>query len=263
MYVATVDGSSSASDSDRGTTPSRVSDAERELDDLRARAYGPKSDIESDPAAMARLIELEAAHVGAAPPGDPTESVGSRAANSSSRAPAARESVAADAAGSQAKPTIPTTPSKSSTRRTLFLVGSTVVVAMLVFAATWLHALPPDAILRPTVGEPDDRIIQTLMSQGEVPDPSTLRQFERYHDLDVWSVENRSGDTCIIAYNRGSMGRFQFHCGPPAVELVLHMPVGPDPDDSFGDWLPSGSVVSLHLRENTVAIFVHSPPPAT
>ena len=49
-------------------TPSRMSDAERELNDLRARAYGPKPDIEADPAAIARLIELEAAHVGAATP---------------------------------------------------------------------------------------------------------------------------------------------------------------------------------------------------
>ena len=263
MYVATVDGSPSASDSNPTTTPSRVSDAERELNDLRARAYGPTSDIEADPAAMARLIELEAAHVGAATPDNPTESVGSRAADDSLTAPAPRESVAGGAAVSQAKPTIPTASSERTGRRTLFLVGSIVVVAILVFAATWLHVSRPDATLRPTAGEPDNGVIQTLNFQGEIPDPSTLRQFERYHDLDVWSVENRSGDTCIVAWNRGSMGRFQFHCGPPSVELVLHMRVGPDPDDGFGDWLPSGSVVSLHLHENTVAIFVHSPPPAT
>ena len=43
--------------------PSTHSDADRELNDLRARAYGPDSDIHADPAARARLIELEAAHL--------------------------------------------------------------------------------------------------------------------------------------------------------------------------------------------------------
>ncbi len=37
------------------------SDAERELDELRRRAYGPHPDIQNDPAALARLTELEAA----------------------------------------------------------------------------------------------------------------------------------------------------------------------------------------------------------
>ena len=43
--------------------PSTHPDADRELNDLRARAYGPDSDIHTDPAARARLIELEAAHL--------------------------------------------------------------------------------------------------------------------------------------------------------------------------------------------------------
>ena len=62
-------------------TPSRLSDAERELNDLRARAYGPKPDIEADPAAIARLIELETAHVAAATPFNVTASVDRRAAD--------------------------------------------------------------------------------------------------------------------------------------------------------------------------------------
>ena len=49
-------------------TGSRLSpDAERELRDLRIRAYGPNPDIGSDPAALARLAELEAAHASARP----------------------------------------------------------------------------------------------------------------------------------------------------------------------------------------------------
>ncbi len=40
-------------------------DVERELGELRARAYGPGSDIRDDPAALARLTELEAARADA------------------------------------------------------------------------------------------------------------------------------------------------------------------------------------------------------
>src|SRR3954471_4508910 len=43
--------------------PLPPSDAERELNDLRARAYGPDHDIETDPAALRRLVELESARV--------------------------------------------------------------------------------------------------------------------------------------------------------------------------------------------------------
>ena len=39
------------------------SDAGRELDELRARAYGPDHDIDGDPRALARLRELEAVHL--------------------------------------------------------------------------------------------------------------------------------------------------------------------------------------------------------
>ncbi len=144
----------------------------------------------------------------------------------------------------------------------MLLVGSIVVVAILVFAATWLRVPHPAATLQPAAGEADDRVIRALDSDVEVRDISTLRQFEPYHNLDVWSVESSSGDTCLAAWNRGGMSRFQFHCGPPGVELALHMSVEAEPDDGFGDWLPTGSVVSLHLRENTVDVFVH-PPPAT
>ena len=70
-YVEAVDGSSSAPESGpealelRPEGP-RPSHPEREPDELRARASGPDADIEADPAAMARLVELEAAHLAAA-----------------------------------------------------------------------------------------------------------------------------------------------------------------------------------------------------
>jgi hypothetical protein len=277
VYVASVDGSPSASNSDpesfERTTPSRRSDPERELYELRARAYGPKPDIEADPVAIARLIELEAARVAAMTPDATTESVGSRAADASPSAPPGRESVPARPTPPEAKPMIPTSSRESfgwrlwqratATRsRARFIVGSIVVVAILVSAATWL--LPrPDAMLRPTAGELDTRVMQAMNGERDAPDVSTFRQFEPYHDIDVWSVQSVLGNACLIAFDSVGSGRFQFQCLPPGIELALHMPVDAAANDGFGEWLPDGSVISLHLRDNTVDVFVHAPSAAT
>ena len=110
--------------------------------------------------------------------------------------------------------------------------------------------------------------IESLIAPEEDPDISTLRQFERYHDIDVWSVqvssvENSLGNTCLIAWDRMGGGRFQYECLATGIELAVHMTVVAEADDGFGEWLPDGSIISLHLRENTVDVFVHSPPAAT
>ena len=122
--------------------------------------------------------------------------------------------------------------------------------------------------MQPTESETDSSLfIETLIARDEDPDISTLRQFERYHDIDVWSVqvssvENSSGNTCLIAWDRRG-GRFQYECLATGIELAVHMTVVAEADDGFGEWLADGSIISLHLRENTVDVFVHSPPAAT
>jgi hypothetical protein len=292
VYVANVDGSPSASNSDpesfERTEPSRPSDAERELNELRARAYGPEPDIEADPAAIARLIELEAAHVAAATPVNVTASVDSPAADATPAAPPARNSVSTSPAAQKAESMIPTTSRGGRSlwqRATLtlsrewFVIG-TIVVAAILGSAAWLLAPHPNATQQPTDGaapHPDatleptelesDGFIEMLIAEAEDPDLATLRRFESYHDIDVWSVrvssvENGVG-TCLIALDRMGSGRFQYECLPTGLELILHMSVVAEDEFGFGDWLPDDSVISLHLRENRVDVFVHSPPAAT
>jgi len=244
------------------------------LKDLRVRAYGPEADIEADPAAMARLIELEAANVAAADPVSATAPVDSSAADVAPRSTPAPENAAVSPAAQKAEPMIPTTWGENSgrsvwqrptlTRRsTWFTVGSIVVVATLIYAAIWLLSPHPDATLQSTADGPDNSVIQELTADVGDPDLSTLRHFERYRDVAVWSVENGLGDTCLIAWDReGGSGRFEFQCLPPGVELALHMKVVAGAADGFGEWLADGSVISFHLRENTVDVFVHPPPPA-
>jgi hypothetical protein len=247
-------------------------DVARELNDLRARAYGPTPDIEADPAAMSRLIELEAAHIAAMTPVSDTASVDHRTAGATPRSAPAPGNAAEGSPPPKAERMIPATSGEGSGRPTWhratllrsqlwFIAGSVVILATLIYAAIWLLSPHPDATLHPTAGEEDISVIQELTDNVGDPDISTLRHFERYREIAVWSVESGSGETCLLAWDRGGGGgRFEFECLPPAVELALHMPVVAEADDGFGEWLADGSVISFHLREGTVDVFIHPPP---
>ena len=149
--------------------------------------------------------------------------------------------------------------------REWFVVGSIVVAAIFGSAAWFLAPHPdgtlhPDATLQTTESDTEaDMFIESLIAQDEDPDISTLRQFERYHDIDVWSVESRSGNTCLIVWDRMG-GRVQNECLPTGIEVPVHMVA--EADDRIGEWLADGSLISLHLRENTVDVFIRSPPAA-
>ncbi|MFK4805367.1 hypothetical protein ACI3KX_05845 [Microbacterium sp. ZW CA_36] len=247
-------------------------DVARELNDLRARAYGPEPDIEADPAAMSRLIELEAANIAAVTPVSVTASADHHTSGATPMFAPASGDAAEGSRPPGAEPMIPTTSGEGAGRparhratllrsRAWFVVGAVVIVASLIYAAIWLLTPHPDATLHPTAVEPDNSVIQELTADVGNPDISTLRHFERYREIAVWSVDNGSGDICLLAWDRGGgSGRFEFQCLPPAVELALHMPVVAEAGDSFGEWLADGSVISLHLRENTVDVVVHPPP---
>ena len=257
-------------------TRSRPADTERELNDLRARAYGPTSDIEADPAAIARLIELETAHVAATSPLNVTASVENGGPHPASTSAPARYTVAASPAAPKGEPLVPTTSRERSVRslwqrstltlsREWFVLGS-IVVAAILGSAAWLLAphpdgtFHPDATLQPTESDTESSMfIESLIAQGEDPDISTLRQFERYHDIDVWSVESRSGNTCLIVWDRMG-GRVQDECLPTGFEVSVHMVAAAE--DRIGEWLVEGSMISLHLRENMVNVFIRSPPAA-
>jgi hypothetical protein len=220
---------------------------------------------------MSRLIELEAAHVAAATPVSATASADHRTSGGAPISAAAPGNAAEGSPAQKAAPS-PTTSGEGSGRpawhratllrsRVWFVVGAVVIVATLIYAAIWLLTPHPDATLLPTAAEPDKSVIQELTADVGDPDISTLRHYERYREIAVWSVDNGSGDICLLAWDRGGdSGRFEFQCLPPAVELALHMPVVAEGGDGFGEWLAGGSVISLHLRENTVDVFVHPPP---
>ncbi|WP_341994969.1 hypothetical protein MRBLWH7_002517 [Microbacterium sp. LWH7-1.2] len=234
-----MDGWLSAPDSDPESPeltegPSRATDDERELSALRARAYGPEADISADPAAVARLIELEAAHLGAAasvPPAVATESTAE-----------VRQAV-----------------SHGSRWRAWLLTGAMGIVAAAVAATIWFLFPHPDATLRETEPDADSAIIDVLSAQGRGPVASTLRQFETYHDVGVWSVENAAGRVCYVVWDVRGGGRFALTCGPQDRDVSLSLSVEPAGGDGFGEWLPEGSLVRFHFRGDTVDVFVRPP----
>ncbi|MFF2487322.1 hypothetical protein ACFVSU_13040 [Microbacterium sp. NPDC058062] len=219
---------------------SRPSDTARELAELRARAYGPDADIEADPAAMARLAELEAAHLSAA---TATRAAGSTAVEAATVAPE--------------PPMIETSPNASHRGRAWPIAGAIVLLGV-VGTTVWSLAPRPDATLQQIAVEANSDIIRVLSAQGRGPVPSTLRRFEPYHGVRVWSVEDHAGKVCFIVWDLAASGRFSIKCAPPGTDVALTLSVAREADE-FGQWLPDGSNVDFRFREDTVDVFVRDP----
>jgi hypothetical protein len=280
VYVAGVDGPSARSGSDPGQPESQGRQSRplrigRELDELRARAYGPDADIEDDPAALARLIELEAARVAPLVEGHDTVT---GAAAPAGTAPSTSFPIAGTAVGESL---VTLEPSSATGRRTNedssrslslslranearsrlpFVAALILVVGTLVYATARLVVPHPDATLQLDQTEPNSLVVGVLDNTGVSVDPDTLRQFQPYRDIGVFSIEHSDRPmTCLVVLDSAGSGRFDFDCAPHGVEVILHQWVG----DGFADWLPEGSVVSFHLRDGTVEIFLHAPPAAS
>ena len=211
----------------------RPSDTDRELNALRLRAYGPDPDIEADPAALARLVELEAAHsaaaaAAAAAPTEPPD--GDRWRSHRRRA------------------------TETVRRRGRLVTGSVVVAVLLVYSA-WLLAPRPDATLRPTAGEASDQLIANMHALGFEGDPSSLRTFEPYLDVELWSMVDVKGLLCLMVVTGDQPDHTQ--CVPPGVELSVDFDPWPSWGGSEAVRLPDGSVIRFHLREDAVDVYVY------
>lgn len=261
-----MDGSSAGSDSDpeplelpRGR--SRPSAVDRELADLRARAYGPDADIEGDRVALTRLWELEAVHLAevSGTPGAP--GIAETATTSRAAAPPVARATT-PAADPSPSPWLRVTATRSLLP---LIVESVVVIAILAYATTWLLAPHPDATLQlaeteqsesESEADPSAFVLTVLDNNGARVEPDTLRQFEPYRGINVFAVEHSVlPGTCVVVSDPNS-GRFDYHCVPHGVEPILHQWVG----ERFAEWLAEGSVISFHLHGNTIDVYLHPPP---
>ena len=244
------------------------SDAESELNELRARAYGPHPDIQADPAALARLTELEAAHM-AGPP-DPAE-VDAAAADADGAAaadpswPTSRVDPPASAAGIP-----PLTASSGGSPRSLWhrltatragrgcvLAGALVAVVALAYTVAWLVGPHPDATLHQIADEPDGGVLSVLDFLGGDADLSTFRGYEPYRGVEPWFHVDKQGFHCFMIIQRRPIGVDGANCVPPGVDLFADLIAWPELKDDSGEVLPDGSIIRFHYRGDSVDVLVY------
>lgn len=257
--------------------PSSPSDLERELSELRSRAYGPLPDIEDDPEALARLRELEEAHTRSAVLTDADArapamaSAGSRLvhvgavltaeeADTDSTAAAGRTQ-AADPPDQVSDSQVPLR-RLTAPRRVMLTAGAVVIVLALAYAVTWLFQPHPDATLRPIETSVGDEVPGLYAIAFREVDSSTLRAYESYRGLEPLVAVNERGWPCLIAISLENRIFFGINCPPPGADPFIEIPVLADRDDFFGGEIPEGSVIRLILRDDVVSVFLHPAPPA-
>jgi hypothetical protein len=242
-------------------------DDELELRALHIRAYGPDPDIQDDPEALARLIELEAARAESASPA-PGED-----------APAGPRPAAPAPAGSDERgdlgpaPEPPSSPesaaSPSLARRLtsspsrLVAVAAVVGVAVIgvIYGVATLLEPRPDAMLSPTGGTVDDLLIGLVRNSGPIDiDLSTLESFETFHGVEPWSAVDDYDNPCLILIERSTQRLVEAQCTPPEADLMADFGTWPAYEFDIGDPLPDGSIVRFHHRGDTVEAFVHPAP---
>ena len=253
------------------------SEAGRELDELRARAYGPNHDIDGDPRAIARLRELEAAHLADAERRANTPTGGSSAGPEIAEAAAP---VVAGSAGDQGPPEpgwavpSPSQPVQESSLRShlqratktwqsrlSWAAGTLVVAAGIVVAAVVISAPRPDATLRPTTAGADDQV-RTLVTSAERGrfyqiDPATLRAYGSYRGLKIWSGVNAFGSPCLVVVHRASGYFSRVRCAPLPADLIVDVPSARS--DVF-DLLNGDGIIRFIVRGDMVDAYIHLVP---
>ena len=146
-------------------------------------------------------------------------------------------------------------------RRIAWAAGALVGVGAVVTTVVLLSVPPrPDATLQRTAAEADDQVL-TLVRQ-EVPwmkiDGSTLRAYESYLGLELWSAENAFGSPCLIAVERSKNLFSEVGCAPSPAALFIDVSSW---DDDF-DGHPGDGIIRFFLRGDTVDVYIYFGPEA-
>jgi len=251
------------------------SDADREIAELRARAYGPHPNIGADPTALAKLREFEAthiAHVEQRADAATSESAAGRAV-APTAAPADTAStgdqVAPQPTGSVADApplAVRKGPSRSLWRRATatwwtrlaWAVGALVVAGGIVATVRLVSAPRPSATLPATAAEADNRVRELVVE--EVPwleiDTSTLRAFGSYLGLEIWSGVNAFDSPCLVAVHRANDVLSEGRCAPFPADLIMDVSSSGDGFEGF-DGVAGNGIIRFILRGDTVDAYVH------
>lgn len=217
---------------------SRPSDADREFQELRRRAYGPDPDISVDPPALARLREFEAAN--------------RTDVNSLPVAPASESAADSEAPADAASIEHPV-PKWS---RLVWVGGALVLAGGIVATILLLSAPRPDATLHPTGATVDNPIL--LVGGIEA---STLRGHGSYLGLEIYSGVNAFDSPCLVAVYRATGTLSEWRCAPAPADLIMDVSSSGDGFEGFEGRAGDG-IIRFVLRDDTVDAYVYLIPEA-
>jgi hypothetical protein len=241
-------------------TPSQ---RDQELRELRERAYGPHSDIQDDPDALARLAELESVLLDEHASARPGEHASQESVELTAETVAVVEAPMPDAMVAESEPVqrrsawqkVWSTP----TGRVWLIGGSLVVIIALINAVTWFAPQRPEATLQPTGIEVEGHILSAVSRAPLAElDTTTLRGFEAYRGLEPWVAEGAQGSSCLIVIDRATLRAIR--CAPPEAELSLDIGAWPlDATYPYMEGLADGTVIRFQLHGDTVDAYVYPP----
>jgi len=261
--------------------------ADAELRALRARAYAPGGDIADDPAALARLTELEARRRERSEPAARARAVAAPAvAAASSPADTDAAPLAPDDDLDDAPPSDPDAgPAEAGPARparglrtALMWAGSLVAVAALAAGITLFAtartaftatALPEDAAVT--------HLTTLLPTGGEQPPflrdygADEARTFEPFFGLETYQVSVPwvdADESCILlmsgaqaeAASNSGWSSFGQGCSAGAFPASLSFVVTEEYPDEFREHFPDGSALQFVLTETGVDVFVSNAP---
>jgi hypothetical protein len=203
---------------------------ERELADLRARAYGPDAERSLDPREIARLTELE-------------DLVRPSIARSASAEPPPAEDVPAAPLG-QARPGRP------RVQLSALMAVVSVIGLGIGLAVPELISAHPHTVL---TAAPAEVSVPNFQLYGTVAGLPT--RYQPFHDLEVWSARTVEGAVCVLVISADRSWR-SVGCAPRPLDPVADISPYPVIRAIEGVDLPIGSVVRFILRENAVQVWI-------
>ncbi|MFE4726737.1 hypothetical protein [Microbacterium sp. NPDC056736] len=220
---------------------------EAELSALRTRAYGVDADIDSDPAALARLAELEQLHAAATSAGHEPEPLtrGAEPPSPSSgdlRGPGARAWWRRTRGGALAAG-----------------AAMTLAAVLAVLGWMWWTAPRPDATLQRTDAAPSEQVLRLAdYARRQLVMKSTLRAFEPVLGLEVWSAQSTFGSTCLLIFEPASDELLAIGCAPAPAEPIAEIyDVPVEWNEEWVDRFPTGTVVRFMKHGDAVDVWIH------
>ena len=142
----------------------------------------------------------------------------------------------------------------AGTRSAFVALGVAGVAALGVVVATVVLVSGPRPVetLQLVESEADLEILAILAGEEQwaAIDPSTLRGYEPWGAIEVWSATNDFGSPCLIAFERETRDVVSTSCVPEPADLFI---------DVMGFGLPDGGRTRFIGAGDTLAVHVYLP----